>query len=176
MVYNKLFRFFLKNCSGATAIEFGLLAMPFFMLLVGILELSMFYASGVVLEGAAISAARTVRTGQAQNSADPQSVFEEALCNQVSIIIKCNNITYEAVNFGNSFNGVSETAITLDEDGNMEPAGFTIGGPNSVIMIRLAYHHNFLFPFLGAILSDGTQQNASLHLSTVVLRTEPYGF
>lgn len=162
--------------TGATAIEFGLLAVPFFMLLVGIFELSMFYASGIILEGAANSASRLIRTGQAQNAADPQQAFEDEMCNRVGVIVQCEDIIYESVNYGSSFDGVSNAPIQIDGDGNMISAGFDPGGADDVVMIRLAYSHQFFFPFMGEILSDGTQQNASMHLSTVVLRTEPYEY
>ena len=64
-------RSLIKNQKGATAIEFAFVALPFFMLMIGILELGMYYASATVMEGATVQAARIIRTGQAQESGDP---------------------------------------------------------------------------------------------------------
>lgn len=173
---NAILARYIDDQSGATAVEFGLLALPFFMLLVGIFELSMFYASGVILEGAANGASRMIRTGQAQNSGNPQAAFEAEMCDQVGVLVNCADIVYDAVSYGDSFDGVANASFELDEDGNMISAGFDAGGSNEVIMVRLAYSHEFFFPFMAQILSDGTRQNASMHMSTVVLRTEPYEF
>ncbi len=58
-----------KNRDGATAIEFAFLAMPYLLLSLGIIELSLMFASESLLEGATSRAARTVKTGQLQQSA-----------------------------------------------------------------------------------------------------------
>lgn len=177
MVFDRvLFKRYLKVNSGVTAVEFALLFFPFFLLIMGIIEVSLFYASGVALEGAATSASRLVRTGQAQQSGDPQSTFETAMCDQVGVMIDCSDIIFEAVNLGQSFAGITATPPNLDDDGNLVSSGFDAGGSDNVVMIRLAYRHEFLMPLVGQFLGDGTGTNSAQHLSTVVLRTEPYEF
>ena len=175
MSIGKIRSYFQKK-DGTTAVEFALLFTPFFLLMMGVIELSLFYASGVAVEGAALSASRLVRTGQAQTSGDAQNAFENAMCSQVGVMVNCADITYEAIKMGNSFSGAAATAVTLDDDGNMVSSGFDAGNPEDVIMVRLAYRHEFLLPLLGQFLGDGTGTNSSQHVSTVVLRTEPYSF
>ena len=169
------FKSFLQRDSGATAIEFALLAVPFFFLILGILELSLFYASGVMLEGAATSAARVIRTGQVQDAEEPQDLFEDTMCDKVGALISCNDIVYESIKLDN-FNDVQDAAPRYDEDGNMISAGFDPGQEEEVIMVRLAYRHQFLTPLLGPFLESEQGSNSALHISTVVMRTEPYKF
>jgi len=171
-----LYRRYLKKKEGATAVEFALLFFPFFLLIMGVIELSLFYASGVMLEGAAVTSSRLVRTGQAQGSADPQATFKDTMCNQVGVMINCDNIIFESINLGNSFTNASETVPDIDDDGNLVSAGFDAGTSNEVIMIRLAYRHEFLLPLIGQFLGDSAGSNSAQHLSTIVLRTEPYSF
>lgn len=161
---------------GVTAVEFGLLAVPFFFLILGIIEVSLFYASGVILEGAAMSASRVIRTGQAQISGDPQNAFEQVMCDQVGVLVNCDRIVYEVINLGDSFTAASLATPGFDGDGNLVSAGFDAGSSRDVVLVRLAYRHEFFSPLLGPFLGDETGTNSSLHLSTVVMRTEPYQF
>ena len=55
-------RGFAHDESGVTAIEFGLLAVPFFSILGAILETSLVFLSGQVLESAVQDASRLIRT------------------------------------------------------------------------------------------------------------------
>lgn len=161
---------------GVTAIEFGLLAVPFFFLILGIIEVSLFYASGVTLEGAAMSASRMIRTGQAQLSGDPQAAFEQVMCDRVGALINCDQIVYEVINLGESFTAAALATPGFDADGNLISSGFDPGGSDEVVLVRLSYRHDFFTPTMGAFLGDDSGTNSSVHLSTVVMRTEPYQF
>ena len=167
---------YLKTEDGATAVEFSLLMVPFFLLIMGIIEISLYYASGIILEGAAMGASRVIRTGAAQLSADPKAAFEEAMCDEVGVMMDCGDITYETINFGSSFTGSTDHTPQYDEDGNLIPAGFDAGSAEDVILIRLAYRHDFFFPLTGALIEENEGSNSATHVSTVVLRTEPYDY
>ena len=52
-----------KRREGSNAIEFGLVALPFFLLLFGILEIGLMLLVDALVETAASDAARQVRTG-----------------------------------------------------------------------------------------------------------------
>jgi len=54
--------------SGATAIEFGMVALPFVLLLFGILSVCLYFFTTFTLENAVWHAARAIRTGQVQQS------------------------------------------------------------------------------------------------------------
>ena len=161
---------------GATAVEFGLLLLPFFMLIMGIIEISMYYANGIILEGAALASSRVVRTGQAQQSGDAQAAFEQAMCDEVGVMMNCDEIVYEAVSLGSSFAGSMAATPEYDADGNMVSSGFDSGGADEVILIRLSYRHDFLFPLIGDFMEENDNTNSATHISTIVLRTEPYDF
>ena len=57
-----------KEQSGATAIEFGMVALPFVLLLFGILSVCLYFFTTFTLENAVWQAARAIRTGQVQQS------------------------------------------------------------------------------------------------------------
>ena len=66
-----LLRRFARSKAGVTAVEFALVAPPFLMLLFGTLETSIMYFVATNLEGEVQVAARQIRTGNVQASANP---------------------------------------------------------------------------------------------------------
>lgn len=166
-----------KNDDGAVAIEFALVAAPFFITIIGILEFCMFFATGMALEGAAHDAARVIRTGEAQKSGDPVTVFQERLCSTINVIIDCEGVSYEVLEIpDDSFYSIADYEPQFDEDGNLISQGFAPGGVESTVLVRLAYRYNFMTPLMGHLLDSGSVENARTHMSTVVLRNEPYAF
>lgn len=170
-------RYWRRREEGVVAIEFSLVALPFFMLILGILETSLFFASGTVLEGASNAAARLIRTGQAQNSADPEEAFRTELCDQVGRMLECDNIQYEVIRVEpNTFAGAEAYEPEFDADGNLIPAGFSTGNSNDVVLVRTVYRYEFLTPYLGTMITGDVGKNWMTHMSTVVLKAEPYNF
>lgn len=164
----------IKREEGATAIEFAMVALPFILTLFGIIEISLAYTAGTLLEGGTVSAARLIRTGQIQTgSADPETAFREELCNQADILVVCDNIQVEAIPMpDDSFGSVGDYAVQYDNDGNMVSRGFDAGGVSDVMLVRVYYAYPFLTPMIGTLLG-GADQTMPL-LSTVVFQTEPY--
>lgn len=162
---------------GMVAVEFGLLAAPFFMLLMGLIEVSLSFAAGVVLEGASADAARLIRTGQAQTSADPEAMFRERLCDKVGIMLDCDSIQYEVIRVEpNSFSGAQSYTPVFDDEGNLVSSGFSTGNSNDVVLIRTVYKYEFLTPYLGAMMTGSSGKNWVTHMATVVVKAEPYIF
>lgn len=164
---------------GVVAVEFALLALPFLMLLLGVLELSFYYASATVLEGAAQQAARQIRTGQVQTSGNPETTFRNLLCDRASVLMKgnCANIQYEVININNNtFAGADNYTPTFDANGNLVPTGFNTGGSSAVVLIRAVYKYKFLMPFISTMVTGSAGKDWATLVSTVVLKAEPYQF
>jgi Flp pilus assembly protein TadG len=171
----KFFRSWVDRKEGTTAIEFSLMAIPYFMLTIGILEVSIMYASACLLEGATTAAARLIRTGQVQQaeSADPEEMFRDAVCDYAEALIACDKVIIE-VRQMESFDDYDSMGAQYDEDGNMVSQGFDAGGSNDRVLIRVAYRYEMLTPFIGPLLVG--PDNSRQFMSTIVLQTEPYEF
>lgn len=67
---------------GVTAIEFAFLAIPFFTIITAILETSLIFLAGQILDSAVQDSSRLIRTGQAQSStpAYTPANFRAAIC------------------------------------------------------------------------------------------------
>lgn len=170
----KLTHGWIRKKDGTTAIEFALMAIPYIILSLGIIELSIMYAAATLLEGATSSAARLIRTGQLQQSGgDPEALFRDAICNYATVLINCNDVVIEALPM-ESFASYDDMLPVYDEDGNMVSQGFDAGGSNDRMLIRVSYRYTMLDPFVGMLLAGPT--NTRLFMSTIVLQTEPYEF
>lgn len=169
----RFFRLFLAKKDGTTAIEFSMLALPYIMLSLAIIELSMMYASASLLEGATDSASRMIRTGQIQQSgtANPEAEFRNAMCDFAVVLIDCNDLVIEVTPLP-SFSDFS--GPTFDANGNMISSGFNPGGSNDRVMIRVAYRYTMLTPIVGPLLNG--PGGSTLFMSTIVMQTEPYEF
>jgi len=170
----KIFRKWLRKDGGTTSIEFGLLFIPYLFLTLGIIELSVMYASASLLEGATNKAARLVRTGQLQQGgSDPETVFREAICDYATVLINCEAVGIEAYEMS-SYSDFSDYEPQFDDEGEFVSQGFTIGGSNAKVLIRVAYNYNMLSPLVGTLLAG--PDSKMLFMSTIVLQTEPYDF
>lgn len=168
-------RSLIKDQKGVTAIEFGFVALPFFMLVIGIMELGLYYTAATVIEGGTVQAARIIRTGQAQESGDPLDTFLTELCSKVDQVLDCADLQYEVVNpGGTNFAGAAGVQPSFDGDGNLDSGGFDPGGANEVVIIRVAYRFPFATPWLGNLL--GGADASVLIMSTATVRNEPYEF
>lgn len=172
---------FVKNKDGATAVEFAFFAIPFMFLLIGMVEIGMMSTAGTLLQGATDDAARLIRTGQAQKSADPQGTFEDKLCEKVQLLIDCDDLVYEVIKIdaNQGFGGIADNMAlvepSFDPDGNLESDGFDPGSENSLIITRVTYHYPMLSPFVGPFLAD-EGKNTKLLMSTAIIQNEPYDF
>lgn len=172
-----LFKRWCRNSEGVVAVEMGLLALPFFVLLMGTIEISLAFASGVILEGASASAARLIRTGQVQMAAAPEQLFKERLCEQTSSMMDCDDIQYEVIRVAaNTFAGAAILQPQFDANGRLIPSGFSTGNSNDVVLIRAVYRYEFLTPFIGNMMTGTRADNSITHVTTVVVRAEPYIF
>ena len=57
----KLIRRFMRNRGGASAVEFAIVAMPFFLLLMGIVQVGIFYMAQSALDAGVIRSAESLR-------------------------------------------------------------------------------------------------------------------
>lgn len=166
-----------RKDNGVVAVEFAMISLPFCMLLTGIVELSVFYGAAIVLEGATAEAGRLVRTGQAQEAADPEGMFREMLCDKVSEIIPCPKIQYEVIAMGQGTFGDAEMMEPqFDESGDLVPQGFDAGGDGEIVLIRAVYRYEFMTPFMGKLMAGASGGNTVTLMATTIIKNEPFEF
>ena len=86
-------RDFKRDERGVTAIEFGILAIPFFTIIFAIIETSMMFFAQQVLDSAVEDASRMIRTGQAQQAGYSLDNFRTLMCTSTfSMFGDCSGI------------------------------------------------------------------------------------
>jgi hypothetical protein len=97
---------FIKNCVGATIVEFAIVAPVFFLLLAGIVEYGLYTFSSVAIESAVMQAARTASLGKSsdkagsgracEGTADRVGYIKCVLRDKTSSLINADTITITA--------------------------------------------------------------------------------
>jgi Flp pilus assembly protein TadG len=169
------FQRFGRDQNGAAAVEFAMIAAPFFFLIFGLLEVCMLFIMSTVMEHAISESSRSIRTGQAQQAELDESDFRDMICSKVFDLLDCDEKLHIDVEKLDSFAGGGSN-VPLDGEGNVDDSGFGFdpGGPNEVVAVRVYYEWALITPVISAPLAN---MNGSKHLiqSNFVFRNEPYG-
>ncbi|MEO3429709.1 TadE/TadG family type IV pilus assembly protein [Pelagibius sp. CAU 1746] len=160
----------LRDERGNALIEFAFVAPPFLLLLIGTLEVSVMFFTSAVIEGATKEAARQIRTGNIQATADPLAAFRGQLCDSLFGVIDCNQVVFNVRTFS-SFAAVS-MPIELDQDGEIVNTAFTPGGSSEVTVVRAMYRWRFMTPLIDRVMPSGLAGH--LLISTAAFQNEPY--
>lgn len=177
-----------RDEDGATAVEFGLICVPFFMLLFGILGICQLFFWTFTAENAVWAASRDMRTGSFQTTAagSPyagltgdalKTAFRQQICNGTVNPNDCFNNSVVLVQSNTSFGGISDPSCTtvgnnMVTDTNAMSA-FNAGASSSTVMVTLCYAWQFgtKLPFLPL-----PKMNSGGYLiqASAAFKTEPY--
>lgn len=85
-------RAFGRDDNGVTLIEFGLLALPFFTIVLAILETALVFLAGQILDSAVNDSSRLIRTGRAQTGSPAYGPadFRAAICAGLYNMFDCD--------------------------------------------------------------------------------------
>lgn len=159
----------IKDRSGATAVEFALLALPFFIMVVGMLQLGIIYIAGQTLDEAIDKASRTVQTGQVQGAGATVNEFRTTVCDNVALVSGCSQNLLLSVQSFPSYASVS-AANLYDSNGrpNITNNQFLPGGAGDVVVVSAAVN----IPIVAGFIFGG-ERNGSVQLtSSLVFRNE----
>ena len=168
------FRRFRRDESGTSAIEFGIVALPFLVLLFAIIETSLVFFSGQVLETAVSDSARLILTGQAQAGGLNQTTFKNAVCERITGLLDCANGIYVDVRTFSTFGSINFNP-PLDADGKLKPGDFIYqpGGAGEIVVVRLFYQFPISVPKLIPSLIN-MYGDKHLLIATAAFRNEPF--
>jgi Flp pilus assembly protein TadG len=154
---------------GVAAIEFGMVAAPFLLLVFAILETAFVFFAGQTLETAVSDSARLIMTGQAQQKGFNQSAFKDAVCEKIYGLFDCAGGVYIDVKKYNAFSGV-DLSPPLDASGNFQNnMTYQPGCPGDIVVVRLFYK----WPIYVSLLQNMSGGNRLL-IATAAFRNEPY--
>ena len=168
-------RRFARQQDGAAAVEFALVALPFFALIFAILETALVFFAGQTLETAVSDAGRLIMTGQAQNAGFSQDDFKNAVCARLAGgLFDCTNGVYVNVKSYSSFGTVNNTAPVNNGDFDSTKMTYSNTNPGCIVAVSIYYQWPIYVSLLGDNLST-LNGNKRLLAATSVFRNEPFG-
>lgn len=169
---------FARARRGVVAVEFALLAVPFFMLLLGTLEIAIQFVSQTALDHALETNARLIKTGEAQNATPPMTAdtFKDRVCDSMKAVIgaaDCNRLHVDVRSFS-GFGDVNPPAPPVS-DGSFDDDATTFdpGGPEETVLVRAFYEYQVVTPLMSMFLSD-LDDDIKLLTSADLFRSEPF--
>ncbi len=182
-------RRFVRARQGATAVEFGLIALPFLALLGASLENALVCWQQEILQQAVVDAGRQIYTGKFQtanagvtNASTLMNNFRTALCTRSdgtprTTIFPCANVRV-SVTSASTFSSAAPVSPTATNgsgasDWNGNFSSYTCGGASAIMVVQAAVDIPVFFTFLGAQTVTLPNRRRVLQAATV-FKVEPY--
>ena len=176
-------RLFSKDRKGTTAIEFGLIALPFFVFAFSIMLVGMKYFTENAVEHAVEKAARDIRTGQAQKAGKTLDDFRTMVCDAAGSYITCDAKLVVHVQSGAEWADITPTpcltggALTPSAGTGTDPLADSSGVAEAVVLVTACYEWDMTQVFQLGGIGDavGDMGNGSSLVQAVsTFKTEPY--
>lgn len=162
----------LRASEGSAAVEFGMVALPFILMVFAILELGLVFVTDSILENATIETGRTVRTGRASAQSMTAATFKTALCGRMSIFASdCASRATIDVRVIPQFATTPPDPMATGTFNN-GVLTYSNGAPGDLILVRVWYRQPLLTTFLAQGLSR-MNDGAAMLTSTTAFRNEP---
>lgn len=175
----RFFARFLRDRRGSTAIEFGILAIPFALLVFAILESCISFAGQEVMANITDDVARQLRTGQLRPSDVAGTSLRDKICDKLEIIVSqdCPNLLMVDLRQYATFAAAASAGFKIQNGEVILTNGattqsFTVapGPAESRNMLRVFYK----WPIMTDLLAQSMGGNKTLHFASVTWQNEPF--
>lgn len=163
---------------GATAVEFALVAIPFFALVFAIVELAIIFFISSALSHAVGETGRLIRVGQFQNCGGGPA-FKNLVCANMNGLGNCaQNLTIDVIS-SPEFNLITipdQRDIDTDVDGNTSaPTGiFESPAASTPVVVQATFYYKLALPAQLTRLETIPRSGFRILKSTTAFRTEPF--
>ena len=177
-------RRFKKNEDGATAIEFALVALPFFALIFGIMELAVVFFINSALVQATSEAGRILRVGNFQACGGVDQ-FKAIVCSNMNGLGNCwKNVRIDVVE-GDSFKTITLPVIPPVEEEDETKTGqdaipqtpngvFNTNTSGDTMVVRSVLYYRLALPPLLTRLDNPPGSGVRTIVATTAFRNEPF--
>lgn len=169
----------LRNTDGTVAVEFAIIAIPFFALMLIILNSALMVFCNAVVQGAVIEAARQIQTGQFQDTdtncpptqTTALAAFEANVCSNLFGQLPCGNLYFDVHTFS-TFGAISLPTPTYNAQGNVTNNCFNTGGSGAIVAVRVIYTWQNMVSGLSTLM--GSSATTTPIQYTVIVKNEPF--
>lgn len=163
---------FRRDPGGSAAVEFALIALPFFFLLMAMIETALATTAGVMLNNAVGSAARQVFIGAVQKSDMDAAGFRTMICDDISMLMSCERLFLDMRTYPAGTPIPNSVGL---KDGSVDDARFCFdpGRQDTITVIRAYYEWPWATSMLNQMEED---TNGNLILGAMAaFMNEPFG-
>lgn len=176
---------FHRDRRGVTAVEFGLVAVPFFAMMLAMMTIGMHYLTYHSLERGLVDAARSLRTGEAQKAGLDLNDFRKLVCDAAGSFISCDKHLVIHVKSDATFAGLAPPTSCV-ANGALAPSTGTgadaitsrSGEASRAVQVTACYQWDLgasLWQTLWNLVSpDPIVQGKTIISATTAFRSEPY--
>jgi Flp pilus assembly protein TadG len=171
---------FRKDSSGATAVEFAMIAPVFFLMLFVIVETGLMMFTEYVLQTSVQDAARLVRTGQAQGGQMASGDLKTKVCRLASVIINCSGKVTVYMASASDFAALkvampSYLGVGKKADGSPGPSSYSCGGPGAAVGLIATYDWDFSVPYFMNFMANMSGISNTRRLAGIAMfKNEPF--
>lgn len=185
----RLLQRFKKTESGATALEFAIIAPVVMLLLFGIIEFAIIMAVYNVMEGATAVSSRLGKTGYTAGGMTREQTIIDSIKQRAGTLIDSTKLTltskfykqYDQINDPEPFidanhNGVYDTGETFTDingnghwDADMGASGY--GSAGDVVVYTVSYPWSITTPIMSNLMGSNGVYTITTH---AVVKNEPY--
>ena len=170
-----MIRRYRQSQSGVTAIEFAIVAPPFFALMMAIFEVGIMLFSEYVIEHGVGKASRMIRTGEVQTAEMSAADFKALVCGNLAGYLDCASNLHIDVRAFADFDDVVLPA-PLTPDGELSSAvtsgAYDPGDPYEVVVVRVYYAWSLFTPGMSHMANMSGDRR--LLAAGAAFRNEPY--
>lgn len=176
----------LRSRDGAAAIEFALLAIPYFLIVFAIIETFIAFTGEQLIANAVDTMARKLRTGQITAANTTESAFRSQFCGEISILIQCSGEQDKKLILDvRHFSTFADIPKTIPRESGQQLGDLTAtnfyqpGGAGTINMLRAYYRWEIVTdlvrPYISTIRpSDGSLPKEFLIVATAAYKNEGY--
>lgn len=161
--------------SGASALEFAMVATPLILLLLAVLQVGLVYFANFALEGATQQGARLIRTGQAQNKKFTAAEFKQEVCKNLTAPINCSKLKLDVRSYPSFAGAGGDLTDPLGDDGQLKSNfSYNPGVGGDVVVVRAFYPLDIGAVLPASISLSNMEGGDRLLVATSAFRNEPF--
>ena len=150
---------------GATAVEMALIAPAFFLLFLGVTEMSLILLAQHLLENATFNASRLAKTGYTESGQTQEQTVIAVLHDELNSLAPLIDISHVTM--------TNMAYASLSNIGQPEAGTQGMGTAQQVVVYTVSYPWKLFTPIIAQLIGD---DHGELNLTTrIVVRNEPYG-
>jgi Flp pilus assembly protein TadG len=173
----------LRSRDGAAAIEFALLAIPYFLIVFAIIETFIAFTGEQLVANAVDTMARRLRTGQITAENTTEAKFRSEFCDEISILIQCGEDNKLILDL-RSFSNFADIPKTVPRESGEQFGDLTAtdvyepGGAGTINMLRAYYRWEIVTdlvrPYISTIRPSDGSRSEFLIVATAAYKNENY--